>query len=72
MKFLKTNYESMLNKQVNMRLKRLGKAKREFDTILSVVGDDRKKSEILSVTQSHLPLKPILTTEQKFYPMLKP
>ena len=50
MKFLKTNYESMLNKQLNMRLKRLGKAKREFDTILSVVGDDRKKSEILSVT----------------------
>jgi hypothetical protein len=62
----------MLNKQLNIRLKRLGKAKKEFDTILSVVGDDRKKTELLSVKQSYVSLKPIMTTEQKFYPTLKP
>jgi hypothetical protein len=61
----------MLSKQLNMRLKRLGKAKREFNHVLSVVGDDREKKEPLQ-TQNYICLKPILTTEQKFNPVMKP
>ena len=61
----------MLSKQLNMRLKRLGKAKREFNNVLSVIGDDREKKEPLQ-TQNYIYLKPILTTEQKFNPVVKP